>query len=239
MSEKTKRVWWVDLLRGLACLSMPFYHITYNLYAMGFTEIAYNKAPFWKVWQVTGLSSFILVSGMAFVLSTRNQINWPRLLRRGAKLILLAVAITTVTYFVMPEKFVRFGVLHFFALTVLLAPLFRPLGVFNILIGASIVVFFNWMGKAGLFPDPWLYITGLMSDRPRSMDYVPLIPWFGVFLIGIGAGNLLNVEKLRNLPPAWTKPVIWLGQHSLSFYFIHQALLFGLFTLIKILFFST
>ena len=71
------------------------------------------------------------------------------------------------------------------------------------------------------------------------MDYVPLIPWFGVFLIGIGAGNLLNVEKLRSLPPAWTKPVIWLGQHSLSFYFIHQALLFGLFTLIKILFFST
>lgn len=234
--ETTTRVWWVDLLRGLACLSMPFYHITYNLYAMGFTDIAYNTNLFWKTWQVTGMSTFILVSGLAFMLCSVNGVRWERLLTRAAKLGLFAATISLVTWFVMPEKFVRFGILHFFTVTILLAPLFRALGTINILLGIGVIIFSGWVGKAGLYPEGWLYITGIMSERPRSMDFVPLVPWFGVFLFGMGAGGFINREKQRRLPGAWTKPVIWLGQHSLSFYFVHQALLFAVFRLIKIVF---
>lgn len=221
------RVWWVDLVRGLACISMPFYHITYNLYTMGFTQTAWNKTLFWKIWQTTGLSTFILVSGIAFMLSTVKGIRWQRLVKRAGKLGTFAVLISFVTWFVMPEKFVRFGVLHFFTLTVLLAPLFRPLRVGNLLLGAAIVLFYQWMGRSGLFPEPWLYITGMMSERPGAMDYVPLTPWFGVFLLGMGAGSFINSTRPRSLPGNWAKPVIWLGQHSLSFYFLHQALIYG------------
>lgn len=225
--QTTTRVWWVDLVRGLACISMPFYHVTYNLYAMGFTQTAWNKTLFWKIWQTTGLSTFIFVSGMAFVLSTANGIRWQRLVRRAGKLGALAAIISLVTYFVMPEKFVRFGVLHFFTLSILLAPLFRTLGAVNLLIGFVVIAFYQWMGRAGLFPEPWLYITGMMSERPRSMDYVPLIPWFGVFLMGLGAGSFINRVRERTVPAPWARPVIWLGQHSLSFYFIHQGLIYG------------
>ena len=223
----TTRVWWVDLIRGIACLSMPIFHVVYNLHSYGFTDVAYNKMLFWKVWQTTGLSTFIFVSGMAFILSTKKGIRWPRLTRRVLKLGALALLITASTYIAMPSNFVRFGVLHFFTLTILLAPLCYRYPLFNLIVGIVIIAFYQWMGKPGLWPESWLYITGMMSERPRSMDYVPLIPWFGVFLIGLSFGAYIDQTQQRRHPSRWMRPIIWLGQHSLSFYFIHQALIYA------------
>lgn len=229
----TMRVWWVDLIRGIACLSMPIFHFVYNLYSFGFVDVAYSKTLFWKIWQTTGLSTFVFVSGMAFILSTQHGIRWHRLLKRGAKLGLLALTVSAVTYLVMPNNFVRFGVLHFFTLTILLAPFFYRLPVVSVVLGIGIIAFYKWMGRPGLWPIDWLYFTGMMSERPRAMDYIPLIPWLGVFLIGLFAGRYIDTKKIRSTPPTWTTPIIWLGQHSLSFYFVHQAFIFSLMYMVK------
>jgi uncharacterized membrane protein len=60
------------------------------------------------------------------------------------------------------------------------------------------------------------------------MDYIPLVPWFGVFLLGMGLANLLPTTFKKTAAKPWMKPIIWLGQHSLSFYIIHQIVVFGL-----------
>jgi uncharacterized membrane protein len=218
----------LDFTRGIACLSMPIFHTVYNLYVVGLIDSPWTRHTFWQVYQVLGLGTFVLVSGMAFTISTRNKVNWLRLYKRALKLGAIALAISIVTYIAMPERFVRFGVLHFFATTIILAPLLRPLRLWLVAPGLLIIAIGFVVTKAGLYPEPWLYITGLMSERPRSMDYIPLVPWFGVFLLGMGLANLLPTTFKKTAAKPWMKPIIWLGQHSLSFYIIHQIVVFGL-----------
>jgi uncharacterized membrane protein len=92
----------------------------------------------------------------------------------------------------------------------------------------SIIALGFFVTKAGLLPEPWLYITGLMSERPRSMDYIPLIPWFGVFMLGMGLANFLPSSYTNKPPRSLMKPIIWLGQHSLPFYIIHQIVIYAI-----------
>lgn len=218
----------LDFTRGMACLSMPIYHSVYNLYVVGLIDSRWTSHLFWQIYQQLGLGTFVLVSGMAFTLSTRNQINWSRLLKRALKLAAVASMISLITYLVMPERFVRFGVLHFFTLTILVAPLLKPLKQWLIFPGLGIITIGIIVTKAGLYPEPWLYITGLMSERPSSMDYIPLIPWFGVFLLGMGLAQYLPNRAYSEPPKQWMRPVIWLGKHSLSFYLIHQLVVFAI-----------
>lgn len=225
----------LDFTRGMACLSMPIYHSVYNLYVVGLIDSRWTSHLFWQIYQHLGLGTFVLVSGMAFTLSTKNQINWSRLLRRALKLGAVALSISLITYLVMPERFVRFGVLHFFTLTILLAPLLRPMKQWLIFPGLGIITVGIIVTKAGLYPEPWLYVTGLMSERPSSMDYIPLVPWFGVFLLGMGLAQYLPNRAHSEPPKQWMKPVIWLGKHSLSFYIIHQLAVFAILWLIAYL----
>lgn len=225
--QQVNRVWWVDLLRGLACLSMPIFHLVHNMHLLGFTAIAYQKTPFWLTWQKLGLGTFVLVSGLAFILSSQKGIRWHRLLRRAAKLGFLAMLVSLVTWLMMPQSFVRFGVLHFFTLTIVLAPLSYKYPYANLICAAGILLFYQWMGRGGLYPEPLLYFTGMMSQRPPAADYIPLIPWFGVFMLGMGLGRWIQTNKQRRPPPRWALPIIWLGQHSLVFYFVHQVIIYA------------
>lgn len=226
-ASRSGRLHGLDFTRGVACLSMPIYHTVYNLYVVGLIDSRWTSHLFWQIYQHLGLGTFVFVSGMAFTLSTKNRINWTRLLKRAAKLALVAGLISLATYVVMPERFVRFGVLHFFTLTIVIAPLLRPVKQWLVFPGLLIIATGIVVTKAGLYPEPWLYITGLMSDRPSSMDYIPLVPWFGVFLVGMGVAHYLPSRPAGSVAKKWMAPVIWLGKHSLPFYVIHQLVVYA------------
>ena len=232
--QASARLHSVVFMRGVACLSMPIFHSVYNLYQFGFTDTAWTKTLFWVVYQKMGLGTFVLVSGMAFTLSTQSGVRWDRILRRVLKLGGIALAITIATYFAEPNKFVRFGVIHFFASVILIAMLVRPLKQWLIIPGAVIIAVAVIVGKGGVDPNPWLYITGLMSNRPSSIDYIPFVPWLGVFMIGMGVANWFRLPDTATQPSKYMKPVIWLGKHSLPFYIIHQVVLYGIFYLIAL-----
>jgi uncharacterized membrane protein len=225
----------VDFARGIACLSMPIFHSVYNLYQFGFIDTALTKTLFWVIYQKMGLGTFVLVSGMAFTLSTQSGIRWNRLLRRVLKLGSIALAISVATYFAEPTKFVRFGVIHFFTSVILIAMVIRPMKQWLIIPGLIIVAVAVYVGRGGIDPNPLLYITGLMSQRPSSIDYIPLIPWLGVFMIGMGIANWFTLPKDPVEPSSFMRPVIWLGKHSLPFYILHQIVLYAVFYLIALL----
>ncbi len=80
----------------------------------------------------------------------------------------------------------------------------------------------------------WL---GLAPERLTSVDYYPLIPWFGVVLMGVFLGNLLYPGHARRfLFPNWSAvlPIRWLaflGQHSLMIYLVHQPIIMAMLSL--------
>ena len=66
----------------------------------------------------------------------------------------------------------------------------------------------------------WL---GFITRKPVTEDYVPVLPWLGVMLLGF--------VVTRTWPQLWRggapRPLAVLGRWSLSFYMVHQPVLIG------------
>ena len=76
---------------------------------------------------------------------------------------------------------------------------------------------------------PWNWL-GLISRKPITEDYVPLLPWLGVVLWGLAAGQWLLARRrsvLAGQVSGALRPLAALGRWSLSFYMLHQPLLIG------------
>ena len=75
----------------------------------------------------------------------------------------------------------------------------------------------------------WL---GLISRKPITEDYVPLVPWLGVMWWGMAAGREWQARPAA-FGRGWeargvSAPLAWLGRWSLSWYMLHQPVLMGL-----------
>lgn len=87
---------------------------------------------------------------------------------------------------------------------------------------------------------PWFIWLGLKQTGRLMVDYYPVLPWFGVALIGIYAGHMLYAGGIPRftLPDKSGTPLIWglsfLGRHSLVIYLVHQPILIGLLILLGI-----
>jgi uncharacterized membrane protein len=90
----------------------------------------------------------------------------------------------------------------------------------------------------GTFDTYALLPFGILPDDYISMgDYLPLVPWLGVFLVGMALGRILYANKETAFPGApkivrqLARPFELIGRHSLFVYLIHQpillAILFG------------
>jgi uncharacterized membrane protein len=88
--------------------------------------------------------------------------------------------------------------------------------------------------------DPWLLWLGIKQVGRSMVDHYPLIPWFGLALLGVFAGQTLYPNGQRRFalqdwscsPPV--RGLAFLGRHSLPIYLIHQPILFGLLILLGI-----
>jgi len=81
------------------------------------------------------------------------------------------------------------------------------------------------------FNAPALLWIGLGTRAPRTEDWVPLLPWLGVMLLGMAAAGALLARRpavLGGAVPAAVRPLAWLGRHSLAFYMLHQPVLIAL-----------
>ena len=76
-------------------------------------------------------------------------------------------------------------------------------------------------------PLNWL---GLITRKPVTEDYVPLLPWLGVMWWGVAAGTWASSRGTGYsswLLPAALKPLATLGRWSLSYYVLHQPVMIG------------
>ncbi len=107
-------------------------------------------------------------------------------------------------------------------------------GGWNLLLGALCIALPWWVADP-FFNAASLQWLGLGTVVSSTKDYTPLLPWFGVMLLGVYAGS--NLEHcqvcLRPLPRwGWIRGLSWLGRNSLAVYLLHQPLLMALFWLV-------
>lgn len=226
----------LDLLRTLAIAMMIVYHTAFDLS----TYFRFSIDPFHAGWWLLGrmtVTLFLLLVGASFVISWERRSQtctffdcclhaW----KRAGQLLLIALGISALTYVIDPETFVRFGALHAIAISIALLPLFRRLREWNALLGSAIIFFGHSI--AGLTVNtPLLLPLGFKPPAFTSVDYLPLLPWFGVVLLGLALGDILYVRLRRtaSLPPRALSVLAVPGRHALAIYLVHQPILLAVF----------
>ena len=220
----------IDLLRGIAILLMILFHFSYDLSHFGFIRIDVYNDPFWLHARTFILSLFLLLVGISLTLATAHGIRWRPYLRRLALITGCAALISASSYYMFGPRWIFFGVLHFIAVaSVLCLPLVRMPRV-ALGLGIGLIVLGQTFNHPFFDQDAFNWI-GLMTGKPPTEDYVPLIPWLGVVCGGIFLGSQVQrLQPLLETSPAHPLPrlLIRAGRHSLLIYMLHQPLLIGL-----------
>lgn len=210
------RYWQIDFARGIAVILMLFFHLFFD--ASYFKKIDLSGA-FWFVFPRFIGGMFIFISGFTLSYTSKNR-DLSRTLRRVAKFALIATAITLATMLFAPDEFVVFGIIHFFALASLLAIFFVKRENVCLILGICLMLLGFYLQQFR-FPFWHLFWLGLIPEGFRTLDYYPLLPWFGVMLLGIYFGNRIKLRAV-NYRGGF---VSFLGRHSLAIYLIqHPAI---------------
>jgi uncharacterized membrane protein len=77
----------------------------------------------------------------------------------------------------------------------------------------------------------------LISRKPVTEDYVPVLPWLGVMWWGMALGQWVLTRGavapvLSDRVASALSPLAWVGRWSLSWYMLHQPILIGGLTLL-------
>ena len=228
--EPLTRIRAVDALRGAAICMMIVYHAAFDLNWFHIISADFNHDRVWLSFRDLIVSSFLLLVGVSLVLASRAGISPKRFWNRIALVGACAILVTVGSYVTFPKTFITFGILHCIVVSSILGwPLVRfpraalIVGIVVITVGVAIGL--------PLFDRPWLNWVGLMTHKPATEDYVPLLPWLGVVLVGISIGRWLlerRMHDLRQISRTSPKWLTWLGRHSLLVYMIHQPIMMGL-----------
>lgn len=222
----------LDALRGLAIVWMAAYHFAFDLNHYGFFQPPYRffHDGLWTVQRTMILSGFLLCAGAALAVALDAGQTWPRFWRRWAQVAGCALLVSIGSSFMFPKSWIFFGVLHGIAVMLVLARLLAPLhGWLWPLAAACIALPALW--RHPVFDAPWLAWIGLVSRKPITEDWVPVLPWFGVMLAGLAGAQWLLAHRRADFAgavPGALQPLAVLGRWSLSFYMLHQPVLIGL-----------
>lgn len=229
---KPPRLPWIDAARGVALLAMAVYHFSWDLEFFGYLPAGITAQGPLKIFARCIATSFLFLVGVSLVLAHGNGIRWQGFWKRFAMVAGAAALITVATFFAVRDEFIFFGILHQIAFASVAGLLFLRLPVpVTAGLGAAIIAL-PFVFQSSLLDAPWFWWLGISEIRPRSNDYVPVFPWFGVVLLGIAAANwaweagLFN--RLAGRGVGRLKPLAFLGRHSLLFYLLHQPVLIGL-----------
>jgi uncharacterized membrane protein len=229
----------VDAARGVAIAMMVVYHLMYDLDYFGGYPIE-STSGFWARFADATASAFLLLVGVSLAISyARASAGHPgrslfgKYLLRGIRIFAYGMALTVV-FLVFGMGVVAFGILHLIGVSIILAYPFLRYRFANLFLGLSLVAAGVYMRIEGLSSQsPWLLPFGVVPENLVMPDYRPLLPWFGVVLLGVFAGNLVygglrRPALVAGKAPAVARPLLPLGRNSLFVYLIHQPILIAL-----------
>jgi len=228
----------LDALRGLAIVWMALFHLCFDLNHFGFIRQDFHNEPLWTVQRSAIVGLFLFCVGLSQAVALdggHDRSAWGgRFWLRWAQIAGCALLVSLGSWWMFPRSYISFGVLHGIAVILLLLRLAAPAGRSLWLFGLAALLLPLWF-QHEFFDSRWTNWIGLVTARPITEDYVPLLPWLGVSLWGLAVGQwvlqhrptLLSLPLSPTLRPA-ARPLACLGRWSLSFYMVHQPVLIGL-----------
>ena len=239
-ATRHSRFWEIDLFRTIAILMMITFHTLtllnyFDIYNTGVPALRYGF--WWWFPRVTG-GIFIFTAGVSLTIAYSKVTRmWP-FMRRGLKIFAWGMGITLVTWLISRQGYVRFGILHFFGIAFILAPFFLRFRFINLILGIALMAIGIYLLEQRVLVDsPWLLWLGLLPPGFSTFDYWPLLPWFGLFLVGMFCGKALYPQGNRRfsihefndpISSALTLP----GRHPLVIYIAQWPAIIGILLLL-------
>jgi len=232
----------LDFVRGLAVLGMIFYHLLFDLgyfYQLPFFTVLLTS-PAVQFLQILIGGSFIFISGLSAAVRfyqaeqqhESSAILQKMILKRSLNIGFAALVITIVTLVLFARTAVYFGILHFLAAASVISLRWRQSkGDPQLVLFALCLIIIGWWLNQLDNGFWWSMPLGWSSDTFTSLDYYPLLPWLGVFLLGIAVAKMWYIPHRALGKDSWLtnicfKPVNLLGRQALLVYLLHQPLLF-------------
>jgi uncharacterized membrane protein len=236
LKKTTGRFWEIDFIRGFAIILMIFFHVLYDLNYFKITDYPMYSGILLYLARVSA-AIFVILVGVSLSISyskvknilTTNKIIL-KYLKRGFITILFGIIISIISWYYIPKGFVIFGILHFIGTSIILSLIFIHYRFFNIIFGIIIIILGLYLRTLS-FDFNYLIPLGFIPYNYWSIDHFPLLPWFGIILIGITIGNILYPNKIRKFEiidrtkNTIVKLFCFLGRNSLIIYFLHQPII--------------
>jgi len=221
----------LDALRGAAIVWMAVFHFCFDLNHYRLLSPAQNfyADPFWTVQRAAIVTLFMAVAGLSQAVAQDAGQGWPRFWKRWLQIAGCALLVSAGSALMFPKSWISFGVLHGFAVMLVLTRLAAPLRGALWPLGLLLVLLPHFV-QHPFFDTRLTSWVGLVTRKPVTEDFAPVLPWLGVMLWGLAAGQWLLTRRRRLLAaamPAALQPLAALGRWSLSFYMLHQPLLIG------------
>ena len=236
----------INKFRGIAFILMFIYHIFIFLKVL--TKFNYLNHPFLNFIGIISRNIFIILVGVSLYLSFKNSKNITeykkKQLLRSIKIYSIAIYITILTYFIINNYYIVFGVLHFISLSIfLLHPFINniPILLFIFII-CILLSHFNYIIPTN--PNSFLdYINGIIGFNiyKTTIDSFPLIKWIPKVIIGIFIGYFiyyfynknLNKKNKKNKKITIIQKIInnedflsFIGKNTLLLYIIHIPIIY-------------
>ena len=227
----------MDAARGVAIIMMIVYHSTYDLDTLGRYGIQ-STTGYWALFADVTAGLFLFLVGVSLAISrARTSLTGWRLfgkyLARGLRILAYGVVLTVV-FLTLGMGVVAFGILHLIGISIILAYPFLGLRFTNLVLGVIIFAAGQYILAQDLYSQSfWLLPFGIVKEGVIMPDYRPLLPWFGVVLIGLFFGNVVygggrQPAVREDKAPVLAKPLLPLGRNSLFVYLIHQPIIIAL-----------
>ena len=241
----SERLWEVDVARTIAILMMVVYHIGYDADLLGPER---GHRPLQR--RLAGAAG-----GHRLVVPVHRRgepVDLERALPRRAgspagpstsatpagpaRCWRPPLLVSIVTLIALGDDYVRFGILHCIAVTMLILPLLVRLAPPLLLVlGVAVIA----AGIALVHDGPRSDAIGLLAlgfrrTGTEGVNWYPLLPWLGPAILGLAAGAVLYPDGRRGrwgrrLPtPSHARALGWPGRHALPIYLVHQIVLIAL-----------
>ena len=236
----------IDALRGFALVWMTVFHFCFDLNTFGYLRQDFHNDLLWTTQRTVILSLFLFCVGLGQSVAAARDQAAGRFWRRWRQVALAALVVSFGSWLMFPRSFIYFGVLHGITLMLIVARLSASWRA-RTLCGFGVLAILAWLlvtwlllasGWETLFNSPWLNWLGLITRKPITEDYVPLLPWLAVVWWGMAAGQWLqgrHPELLAWRPGRAGRALAALGRWSLSYYLLHQPVLLAALMLARLL----
>jgi len=224
------RLYFLDTIRGFAVILMIIFHVfvALNLFNSNFYNL--NSTPLYEIGFIAR-NTLILLFGISLYLSYINSDNIieykKKQLKRIKILLICSIIITIATYIFIPDKYIVFGILHFFAISGLILYNF----VDNIPILLFIFIFVSIFNILFYNNSKQSYFTGMFIPFYKyTIDHFFIFKYINLIIIGIFIGHILynNYKKYKNNLDKQNNIFNKIGKNTLFIYMIHIPILYYL-----------